>query len=96
MEWALRQHDSTFGLTILKKLWRTYNVEKFSNMRIYYKKTRIKAEKRDKYLIERNFISIRIVNRMFESFHVEYNGAYARGFTLFYIEIGIGQVYEPE
>lgn len=65
-------------------------------MRIYYKKTRIKAEKRDKYIIERKFISIRVVNKMFESFHVEYNGAYAKGLTLFYIEIGIGQVYEPE
>lgn len=64
-------------------------------MRIYYKNKKIKAEKRNRYLMERKFISIRIVDRMFESFHVEYNGAYCKGFTIFYIEIGLGQIYEP-
>jgi hypothetical protein len=64
-------------------------------MRIYYKKTRIKAEKNNRHLLEKKFISFRFVNKIFESFHVEYNGAYAKGLTLFWIEIGIGQVYEP-
>ena len=64
-------------------------------MRIYYKTTKIKAEKRERYLLERKFVSLRFVNKMFESFHVEYNGAYAKGLTLFWVEIGIGQVYEP-
>jgi hypothetical protein len=64
-------------------------------MRIYYKTTKIKAEKKNRYLLERKFVSLRFVNKMFESFHVEYNGAYARVLTLFWIEIGVGQVYEP-
>jgi hypothetical protein len=64
-------------------------------MRIYYKTKKIKAEKRNAYLIEKKFVSLRIVNKMFEAFHVEYNGAYCKGFTLFWIEVGLGQVYEP-
>jgi len=63
-------------------------------MRFYYKTSKIKAEKKNRYLLERKFISFRVVNRMFESFHVEFNGAYCKGLTLFYIEIGLGQVYE--
>lgn len=51
--------------------------------------------KNNRYLNERKFVSLRFVNKMFESFHVEYNGAYSNGITLFWLEIGIGQVYEP-
>lgn len=64
-------------------------------MRIYYKTTKIKTVKNNRYLNERKFVSLRFVNKMFESFHVEYNGAYSNGITLFWLEIGIGQVYEP-
>jgi hypothetical protein len=64
-------------------------------MRIYYKKNKIQSKKTNRQLYQKNFISLRIVNRMFESFHVEFNGAYCKGFTFFWVEVGLGETYEP-
>ena len=65
-------------------------------MRLYYTKKKIKSPKRDIYLIERKFVTIRMSNRMFEKFHVDYHGSYAKGFTVFFVEIGLGRIFQPE